>query len=72
MQANFENWDGDKDGSVTLEELQTAIRNMQRGGGRGGRGGGGRGGRGGRGGEGDDDGRPDRPQRPPFDEGIGE
>ena len=71
LQANFDTWDGDKDGGVTLEELQTGIRNMQRGG-RGGRGGGGRGGRGGRGGEGDDDGRPDRPQRPPFDEGIGE
>ena len=61
LQANFDNWDANKDGGVTMEELQQAVQNMQR-----------RGGRGGRGGSEREDGRPKRSQRPEFDEGVDE
>jgi outer membrane protein assembly factor BamB len=65
FQQRSDDWDKDKNGSISLTEFQEGIQSMQRQGGRGGAGGGRGGGRGE-----PQDTRPDRPQRPPFDNGI--
>ncbi|TWU16622.1 outer membrane protein assembly factor BamB family protein [Allorhodopirellula heiligendammensis] len=74
FQARAQEWDEDKDGSVSLEEFQKGMQSMRGPGGGGPRGGGpgfgGRGGGGGRGGDQRDENRPQRPQRPELDEGI--
>lgn len=74
FQPRSQEWDADKDGSLSLEEFQKGMQSMRgpRGDGPGG-GGQGFGGRGGgrvNGGDQSDDGRPQRQQRPAFDDGI--